>query len=355
MASLPASAGADNKFKDPLNHQALKFNNVDSRPLIDVVFTGSRLVAVGIRGLIIVSENEGDTWKQSDVPVQTDLVAVYFPSENAGWAVGHDGVILHSEDCGDTWIKQLDFREAENLFTKYYGEKIEQGNDFLSKALYLTRTNFHDEPGLPFLDVWFEDEMTGYAAGTFGQFAKTINGGITWSPWMHKIDNFQPALNFNDIEGINNNIYIASERGSVFKLNKQRDSFFERLETGYDGTFFGITGNDKILIAYGLRGAIYRSTDEGDTWEALSSPTNTTISVGFSLNSGDGFLFVTQAGELLISDPSAENFSVFMADEPMFVTSATEIPSGYLILTGFQGVRKQMLPVKSKSQFFQVY
>ena len=76
---------------------------------------GDRLVAVGQRGHVVVSSDGGATWKQAQVPVSSDLVAVYFVDAKQGWAVGHDGVILHTADGGEYWELQLDGRKANDL------------------------------------------------------------------------------------------------------------------------------------------------------------------------------------------------------------------------------------------------
>ena len=62
-----------------------------------------------------MSTDGGATWKQSAVPVSSDLTAVYFVDENRGWTVGHDGVVLHTDDGGDAWRLQLDGRKVNEL------------------------------------------------------------------------------------------------------------------------------------------------------------------------------------------------------------------------------------------------
>jgi photosystem II stability/assembly factor-like uncharacterized protein len=76
---------------------------------------GKRVVAVGQRGHVLISDDAGEKWQQSEVPVSADLVAVHFPDAEAGWAVGHDGVILNSTDGGRTWVRQLDGRTLGNV------------------------------------------------------------------------------------------------------------------------------------------------------------------------------------------------------------------------------------------------
>ena len=113
-ATLPASArGAG--FVDVLDTKAT-MSPLASRSLLQAVtLAGDRLIAVGPRGHIVVSADGGATWKQSPVPVSSDLTSVYFVDAKQGWVVGHDGVVLHTADGGDSWQLQLDGRKANAL------------------------------------------------------------------------------------------------------------------------------------------------------------------------------------------------------------------------------------------------
>ncbi len=82
--------------------------------LLGIARAGSRHVAVGERGIIVLSDDDGRSWRQAVVPVSVTLTAVTFPTAAQGWAVGHSGAILHSDDGGTHWTKQLDgFRAAQ--------------------------------------------------------------------------------------------------------------------------------------------------------------------------------------------------------------------------------------------------
>ena len=77
---------------------------------------GARLVAVGERGLIVLSDDQGMTWRQARaVPTSVSLAAVRFADERTGWAVGHAGVILRTVDGGDTWLRQADGRSLAQV------------------------------------------------------------------------------------------------------------------------------------------------------------------------------------------------------------------------------------------------
>ena len=71
--------------------------------LVDTVNVNGKLVVVGARGHILVSRDNGKSWKQAKVPTQNLITAVYFASSDVGWAVGHEAVILHTRDGGDSW------------------------------------------------------------------------------------------------------------------------------------------------------------------------------------------------------------------------------------------------------------
>ncbi|MBI3367277.1 MAG: glycosyl hydrolase, partial [Burkholderiales bacterium] len=73
-----------------------------------VARAGQRLVAVGERGTVLLSDDGGASWRQAPVPVQVTLTSVRFIDPRTGWAAGHGGVILRSDDGGQSWTKQLD-------------------------------------------------------------------------------------------------------------------------------------------------------------------------------------------------------------------------------------------------------
>eukprot|EP01041_Mallomonas_annulata_P040423 gene40423-64322_t len=68
-----------------------------------VASQGGRTIAVGPRGLILLSEDGGVSWRQVGSPVSTDLTTVRFASSGVAWAVGHDAVALRSPDGGASW------------------------------------------------------------------------------------------------------------------------------------------------------------------------------------------------------------------------------------------------------------
>ena len=79
-----------------------------TQPVLGLAVAGESVVGVGLRGLIVKSADQGETWRQIPSPVSTDLVAVHFGSAMNGWAVGHDSVLLQTKDGGESWTINLD-------------------------------------------------------------------------------------------------------------------------------------------------------------------------------------------------------------------------------------------------------
>ena len=339
LISFPAVSSA--KFIDPLDAPAQVRQSLDKRTFMAVVYAGKRLVAVGSRGLIIFSDDQGKTWTQSAVPVQCDLLSAHFPTPTEGWVVGHDGVVLHSTDAGKTWTKQLDGRMAGPLFTAFY---TNMGGAQGEADLRQMEANYKAGAAIPWLDVWFEDNQTGYVVGSYAQIMATHDGGKTWEPWLHRIDNPQ-LLNLNAIKGLGSDIFIVGERGLIFRLDRAKGEFV-KIETGYNGSFFGITGIGQVLVAYGLRGTIYSSGDNGKHWEALPLLIDQTIAAGIARADGEGFVLINAAAQFLTVDKTGHNVQLLPSDKPFRTTGIAAIGPDQYLVTSIEGLSTRTLSDK---------
>jgi photosystem II stability/assembly factor-like uncharacterized protein len=333
LISLPALSEV--KFEDPLDAPAQMRESLSKRSLMAITHVGDRLVAVGSRGLIVASDDKGKTWVQAKVPVQSDLLAVQFPTATDGWAVGHDGVILHTADGGKTWVKQLDGRMAGEAFTAYYAKMGADG----AAELRTMGVNYKAGAALPFLDVWFDDPQTGYVVGSYGMIAATHDGGKSWEPWLLHIDN-KERLNLNGIRGIGSELYIVGEHGQIYRFDRARN-YFTKTDTGYNGSFFGITSIGDTYIAYGLRGTIYRSGDAGKHWEALPLLSDQTIAAGLARADGQGFVLINAAAQFLLIDKTGKNVRLVRESSPMRTTGIVAVGADDYIVTGIEGVRSE--------------
>lgn len=279
--------------------------------LLDVTRAGKRLVAVGDRGHILYSDDEGQHWLQARVPTQQLLTAVYFVDDRHGWAVGHDALILATRDGGATWTRQFD--------------------DVAREA--------------PLLDIWFKDRNTGYAVGGYGAFLETTNGGEDWHDISERLDN-EDGFHLNAISAITDSgLFIVGEMGVMFR-SSDWGLTWESVEGPYEGSLFGVVSGRKAnhLIVYGLRGHIFRSTDFGDTWSETKVLTeNGTLQFGLAdaslLDNGD-VLIVGHGGSVLRSIDDGQSFTVFNRADRASLAGVTSGANGGLILVGQNGIHK---------------
>jgi len=332
-ASLTAKA---DPFQGPLDQPAQSSSLAARGPLLAVAAAGSRIVAVGLRGHIVYSDDVGDTWKQASVPVSTDLVAVSFASASKGWAVGHGGVVLHTADAGATWTRQLDGRKSADIAIRYLESKA--GNDPGTRKLVEREKRLAGDGGTqPLMAVHFESETTGCVAGAFNRLFCTDDGGNTWTPWMDRIDN-PNELHFYAIAGCAGGICLAGEQGMVWRFDAQKGRFVTRA-LPYQGSVFGLLADGAdTLLAFGLRGSLFRSVDEGKSWEKVSIGSQAGITSGAVLTGG-AILLATQAGEIVRSLDAGKTFARLKPARPMSYNGVMSAPGGKAVLVGSEGVR----------------
>jgi len=156
VASVAVADGAAPAWVDPPTAPAEIKALAGQSLLLDLARSGSRYVAVGARGDVLVSD-DAHAWRQVEVPTRATLTAVAAVDANV-WTVGHDGMILHSADAGEHWqIQRKDPWQAANA-----------GGD--------------PTQGAPLLDVLFVDARHGFAVGAYSLALRSEDGGESWQP-----------------------------------------------------------------------------------------------------------------------------------------------------------------------------
>ena len=352
-ASILSVAYSRTGFQDVLDTPATKSPLASKTLFNGIVLAGKRLVSVGQRGHIVYSDDEGDSWTQAAVPVSSDLTAVCFPTPRLGWAVGHDGVVLHSSDGGATWSKQFDGRAAGRVLAAKHKtlsncsschDKTDspkgtpQGSD---SALMEDVKSFTEKgPDKPFLDVWFENESTGFIVGAFNLIFRTVDAGKSWEPWFDRIEN-KKRLHLYAIRPVGRDLFIAGEQGLLLKLDV-RSGRFRALKAPYNGTFFGLTGKPGAVIAYGMRGNVLRSTDGGVSWHRIESGIPLGLTGG-AVTADGRIVLLSQAGHMLVSGDDGASFTKVMLEQPFPASALVALNKGNLILAGLRGMMKQTL------------
>lgn len=330
-------------FTDPLDQAARPSALASRTPLLSVARAGERVVAVGQRGHIVYSDDHGDSWQQAAVPSSSDLTSVFFVNARTGWAVGHDGLILRSKDGGATWIKQLDGRQLNTLLVADLEKKMAVGGDTTRIERLLGEAIRYREagPDKPFLDVWFADENQGFAVGAYGLIFRTRDGGNSWESWFDRVDN-PGFFHLNAVRGLGDRVYVVGEQGLFLRLDGEGQRFVADA-TPYQGSFFALAVTRGGLTAFGMRGAAYRTPDQGRSWHKIETGMGSGLSGATVLDDGR-IVVVSQAGKALLSRDDGASFTVLDGVGSMPFAAVAAAGEGRIALAGMHGVQIEHLP-----------
>ncbi|UVE19174.1 YCF48-related protein [Pseudomonas sp. LS44] len=286
VASVPAA-----EVGEPASRAALASSQAEKSVLLGAARTGSdRLVSVGERGLVLLSDDSGAHWRQAVVPVSVTLTAVRFAGQQ-GVAVGHAGVVLTSGDGGETWVQRLDGRRAAEVAMRdAQASKDEQ-------LIYSAQLLVDEGPDKPFLDATIGADGQLLVVGAYGMVFASPDMGQSWNSWSGRLDN-PTGLHLYAVRQRGQALLVAGERGLVLS-SVDGGASFKRLEVPYQGSLFTaeLPGDGDMVVA-GLKGSLLRSRDGGASWQRLDAADASSFTA--STLGRDGSLYlVTQAGHVL--------------------------------------------------------
>jgi len=306
--------------------------------LIALATAGERLVAVGDRGVIVLSDDRGASWVQADeVPTQALLTGVCFLDAQHGIAVGHDEVVVTSADGGRHW----------------------------------QRTHFAPEAQRPLLDVWCGSEGHAIAVGAYSAYLSSTDGGATW-----KEVRFTPApppksatapsatvrgesrhsggggddtageeaaagggYHLNRIVGDGGaRLYIAGEAGHLY-ASDDGGSSWRTLSSPYEGSFFGMLPLEgDAVLAFGMRGNLFRSADGGSSWQKIDTATVAMLNGAARLAAG-GVAIVGLSGVVLVSRDDGHTFTLLQQGDRAGLSAPLAVGAERLAAVGEDGAK----------------
>ncbi len=261
---------------------------------------GKRIVAVGNNGHILLSDDDGTTWRLTKSPTDALLTSVAFVTPTEGWAVGQDETILHTTDAGQTWTGQYIKKDADQtLFT------------VISLA-----------PGHLF------------ASGAYNVTLETQDG----THWTEgKIPNTEDDYHLNCAIARGNDVLVTGEGGHAFL---RTGSDWTPMKLPYDGSQFGCAlGTDGSFYSFGLRGTAFRAQPGGHGWTKLDSGTQRSFFGAANLANGT-IALVGSNGLLDIFDPATNKMRELPRPNPDTLSAVLEASGGKLIVAGDDGVQR---------------
>jgi len=331
FAASPSAWSADT-LPRALTQPAVQTPRALGAATLAVARAGARLVAVGERGTVLLSDDNGTTWRQAQVPVQTTLTAVRFADDHHGWAVGHLGTVLHSTDGGTTWTRQLDgVAAAQSMLSA-----AQRGGD--AALLHRAQRLVAEGPDKPFLDIEIASPSKIYVVGAYGLAFETDDGGAHWLPITARLPN-PKGLHLYGVRALGDTVVIAGEQGLLLRSTDNGASF-TAVASPYKGSFFGLLATrDGLLLAHGLRGHAYRSADRGASWEPVDTGVTVTIVAGTELADGAPAL-LAQNGDVLISRDNGRSFARQAARDNLAASGLAQAADGKRVITSLRGVRR---------------
>lgn len=332
-----------------LKRPALQVKAPERQVMQAAAQAGARIVAIGERGLVVLSDDEGQTWRQArQVPVSTTLTAMSFSNDKLGWAVGHGGVVLHTRDGGETWALQADGATLAKAALQAAEASVQQSPDSptAQRALQDARVLLADGPDKPLLDVHFQDARHGWVVGAYNLFFETADGGVTWKGIGSRLDN-PKALHLNAIRAQGDRVVIVGEQGRIYRSLDNGQSF-QSLTSPYKGSWFTLAlPGDGSVVAAGLRGNAFRSPDGGNTWLPIEGAPPVSFLSATALK--DGSVLLANQGGQLFSVRQGSALSAVPAPPVPMLTNLLVLRDRGLLAVGLGGVMRLAIPAQNES------
>jgi len=316
----------------------------------NVTLAGRRLVAVGERGRIMLSDDSGTSWRQVPVPISSTLVSVRFATPALGWAVGQMGVILKTQDGGESWRLVLNgFQSASLLLAEAQQDAAKvvpakaaaadgTGQTELQAAQLLVALGASN----PMLCLVVLSPAHVLAFGAFGLALETLDGGESWRGIAARVQNPQGLHVYGALQA-GNAVVAVGEAGLL--LHGSANGVLAAVASPYQGSLFGVVSHAAgNVIAFGLQGKLLQSFDQGATWRSLPAVSGNSVLCGAALT--DRRIVLGDAsGNLLVSHDAGASFRAAAGTLP--VTALAQAPDGALILGSPAGLRRMTLAMGS--------
>jgi len=264
--------------------------------------------------------------------------------------VGDRGHILFSDDQGHTWTQAR--VPTRQLLTAVFFLDDKRGWAVGHDAQILASTDggatwtkqFEDlAREAPLLDITFLDAQHGFAVGAYGALLETRDGGQHWQDVAERLDN-PDQLHLNGINKVRDaGLFIVGEQGGMFRSSDDGQTW-DSVQGPYEGSLFGVIGTAQAntLLVYGLRGNLFRSGDFGDTWQPIAlTAARGTLEFGLAgatLADDGSLILVGNGGSVLRSDDDGQTFSIYNRSDRIALAGVSGLADGGLLLVGQGGI-----------------
>ncbi|HVT37329.1 MAG TPA: hypothetical protein VHE37_17215 [Nevskiaceae bacterium] len=266
---------------------------------------GSRIVAVGELGRVLLADQPDGPWHEAEVQPQrgSTLTQVKFIADHALLAVGHDGWIIGSTDNGEHW-KELAFTAPPPDEAPAPNPSMPEGAPPLPD---IGGGMGGPPPANPLMGVAGPFDGKLFVFGGFGELRSSTDGGKSWNAIS------DAAIGDKHVNAMaqlaDGSLLAAGERGLLVR-STDLGATWKALPQIYNGSFFGLlTLPDHKIVAYGMRGNVYVSADNGASWKKSEVPDSISL-FGGAVDADGTPVLVGEGDSVLRSTDGGATFSV---------------------------------------------
>lgn len=260
-----ASVWETQVFEENKHSEWLGPSNINS-----VFFTTpSTGFSVGWDGLVLETNDQGNSWQYKSPRGLYELKDIYFPSENIGYALDRGYFLFKTVNGGKTW-DTISFNPKYYDRNKIFFVDDETGFIIARDGVILKTTdggkNWERKPTMSnawLSGIYFVNELIGYVVGNNGTILKTEDGGENW---VAKDSGTTANLTAVHFPVGDKNGYVTTDNGQVLKTEDYGDSWqAKNLWLGWKLNDIQFTDLQIGYVA-GFNGHNYRTLDGGKTW-----------------------------------------------------------------------------------------
>lgn len=248
------------------------FHGTPHDNLFDVSLEGMNGIAVGEFGIVVGSENGGETWSEISEPLTDLSLFGVVRKQGKCIAVGQQGIVFRASDC-QNWVK------------------IDSGSNGR------------------LLEVDLNSHGLAFTVGGFGEVRKSTDGGQTWQPvllnWDAISDGVEPHLYSVNVSetGV---VTVAGEFELILRSADEGETWdiLHQGEKSIFSTYFLPNGEG---YAVGQEGLILKSDDHGVSWKSIESSTSAILTSVWA--NAQGLVQITGINTLLSSNDGGRSIS----------------------------------------------
>ncbi len=256
-----------------------------------------------LSGKILLSEDQGRTWRQVAAPPSIFPLAAAFVDHQNGVVTGGSGRIFTTDDGGTTWtarfsgsayhLNDVAYLDPSTIFAvggDHAVRSIDGGvtwEPLTNTGLFVTAfaidiidgiirivdygggvsistdqgdTWSRQDPEAPQLNaVEFIDAVTGIAAGNNGSVRTTVNGGTSWTTW-----DLGSTENLNGASVSADDRWVVGDNGAIFRLTNFP---WEDVRKGHPIDLVDVSFYDEFVgMAVGPGCGLLLTTNGGESW-----------------------------------------------------------------------------------------